>query len=385
MGFIYLVLFAGNLVFGPYIFKYLLELPQLLYIAGYILFAIIISYTVVRLLYRLPARKKILTGFATAISLFIVAFLFFPKERILDKAAMTKYRIDVMTMPMDKAIEVAYQDGKTYEPVIRAAQNQWFINTFIYEKNNPAVNAAGFNLLPHAPQNKGAKYNAQATDLVASRFFIAEHGKWSVLLYVLLLLLPTTLLASFYKLYPDFTNRINNNYPTITAGFSLLNYLLITALLVILAATGRYIFFGQDLPFGSILSKQSILFPSILIVAVVLLFKNIPLEQYPNRRKLIPGTIVFAGLALLLFLVKPVFNKDKEFGVSDLAKNMDSFIELRLQPVFDYFDSAKATRRLSMTRKDQLFSDSVRKLQAAGFMDDAGKFFSKEIEVIYKK
>ena len=380
LGFIYLLLFAGNLMFGPYIFKYLLELPQLLYIAGYILFAIIISYTNVRLLHRLPARRKMLTGFATAISLFVVAFLFFPKERILDKAAMTKYRIDVMTMPMDEAIEVAYQDGKTYEPVIRAAQNQWFINTFIYEKNNPAVNAAGFNLLPHAPQNKGAKYNAQATDLVASRFFIAEHGKWSVLLYVLLLLVPTTLLASFYKLYPDFTNRINNNYPTITAGFSLLNYLLITALLVILAATGRYIFFGQDLPFGSILSKQSILFPSILIVAVVLLFKNIPLEQYPNRRKLIPGTIVFAGLALLLFIVKPVFNKHKEFGVSDLAKNMDSFIELRLQPVFDYFDSAKATRRLSMTRKDQLFSDSVRKLQAAGFMDDAGKFFSKEIE-----
>ncbi len=380
LGVFYLLLFAGNLVFGPYIFKRLLDLPQLLYVVGYMLFAIIIAYTVVRLLHRLTARRKVMTGLATAILLFVVAFLFFPKERILEKAAITKYRIDVMTMPVDKAIETAYQDGKTYEPVIRAAQNQWFINTFIYEKNNPAVNAAGFNLLPHAPQNKGAKYNAQATDLVASRFFIAEHGKWSVLLYVLLLLLPTTLLASFYKLYPDFTNRINNNYPTITAGFSLLNYLLITALLVILAATGRYIFFGQDLPFGSILSKQSILFPSILIVAVVLLFKNIPLEQYPNRKKIIPGTTVFAGLALLLFLVKPVFNKDKEFGVSDLAKNMDSFIELKLQPVFDYFDSSKATRRLSMTKKDQLFSDSIRKLQTAGFMDDAGKFFSKEIQ-----
>ncbi|MEO7983598.1 MAG: hypothetical protein ABI688_05925, partial [Bacteroidota bacterium] len=352
LGIVYLSLFAINLISGPYIFKYLLELPQLLYMAGYIVFAIIIAYTVVRLLHRFTPGKKMLTGFATAVSLFVIAYLFFPKERILDKAAITRYRIDVMTMPVDQAIESAYQDGKTYEPVIRAAQNQWFINTFIYEKNNPAVNLAGFNLLPHAPQNKGAKYNAQATDLVASRFFIAEHGKWSVLLYILLLLVPTTLLASFYKLYPDFTNRINNNYPTITAGFSLLNYLLITALLVILAATGRYIFFGQDLPFGSILSKQSILFPSILIVAVVLLFKNIPLEQYPNRKKLIPGAIVFTGLGLLLFLVKPVFNKDREFGVSDLAKNMDSYIELRLQPIFDYIDSAKRTKRLSMTKKD---------------------------------
>ena len=379
-GFMYLFLFAVNLAFAPYIFKFLLGLSQLLYIIGYIFFAVIIAYTVVRLLHRNASRRKILTGTGTAILLFIAAFLFFPKERILKKAANTKYRIDVMTMPADKAIEIAYQDAKTYEPVIRAAQNQWFINTFIYEKNNPAVNAVGFNMLPHAPQNKGAKYNAQATDLVASRFFIAEHGKWSVLLYVLLLLIPTTLIASFYKLYPDFTNRINNNYPTITTGFSLLNYLLITALLVILAATGRYIFFGQDLPFGSILSKQSILFPSIIIVTVILLFKKIPLEQYPNKRKLLPGAIVFAGLALLLFFVKPSFNKEKEFGVADMAKNMDSYIELRLQPILDFYDTAKISRRLSMIKKDQLFSDSVRKLQSAGLMNDAGKFFAKEIE-----
>ena len=379
-GGMYLLLFAINLVVGPYIFKYLLELPQLLYLAGYILFAACISYTIIRLLHHYPAKRKAITGFVTAVFLFVISFLFFPKERILEKAAITKYRIDVMTMPVDKAIELAYRDGKTYTPVIRAAQNQWFINTFIYEKNNAAVNAAGFNLLPHAPQNKGAKYNAQATDLVASRFLIAEHGKWSVLLFVLLLLVPSTLLSSFYKLYPDFTNRTNSNYPTITAGFSLLNYLLITALLVILAATGRYIFFGQDLPFGSILSKQSILFPSLLIVAVVLLFKNIPLEQYPNRRKIIPASLVFAGLALLLFLVKPSFNKDKEFGMSGLAKNMDAYIELRLQPLFDYVDSSKATKRLSMTKKDQLFTDTLRKLLAAGFMDDAGKYFTREIE-----
>ncbi|MEK7224890.1 MAG: hypothetical protein AAB221_04320, partial [Bacteroidota bacterium] len=183
-GFIYISLFIINLIYGPYIFRYLLELPKMLYITGYLLFAIAIAYVIIRLLYYQPLKRRILTGIASACFLFTVAFLFFPKDRILDKAAMTKYRIDVMTMPVDKAIEEAYADGKTYEPVIRAAQNQWFINAFIYEKNNPAVNKTGFNLLPHAPQNKGARYNAQATDLVASRFLIAEHGKWSVLLYV---------------------------------------------------------------------------------------------------------------------------------------------------------------------------------------------------------
>ena len=53
-------------------------------------------------------------------------------------------------------------------------------------ENNPRVNSPVFHLLPHAPQNKGAKYNAQATDLVASRYLLAEHGRWSVLLFVLL-------------------------------------------------------------------------------------------------------------------------------------------------------------------------------------------------------
>lgn len=375
----YLLLFAANLLAGPYLFHYLLELPPVFFAGLYAGFALFMAAILARLLHQWPSRKRALAVSGSALLLFFVSFFFFPKEKILEKAAVTKYRIDVMTMPVDQALETAYRDGKTYEPVIRAAQNQWFINTFIYEKNNPAVNQAAFTLLPHAPQHKGARYNAQATDLVASRFLIAEHGKWSVLLYVLLLLLPATLLASFYKLYPDFTNRVNPHYAAITTGFSLLNYLLITALLVILAATGRYIFFGQDLPFGSILSKQSLLFPAAILVSVLFLFRNIPLEQYPNRRKMLPGALVFAGLAVLLFIVQPTFNKDREFGMSDLAKNMDATIETRLQPVFDYYDTAKSSRRLSMQDKDRLFTDSLRKMIASGTLQDAGRFFARAI------
>lgn len=375
----YLLFFVLNLLYAPYVFKFLLGMAQPMYVAGYILFAISIAYLIMRLLVRFPFRTKMFTGFAAAVILFGIAFFFFPKERILDKAAMTKYRIDVLTTPVEKAIASAYEEGKTYEPVIRAAQNQWFINTFIHDENNPNVQSTGFNLLPHAPQNKGAKYNAQATDLVTSRFLVAEHGKWSVLLYVVLLMLPALMFAAVYKLYPDFTNRTNENYPTISTGFAILNYLLITALLVILAATGRYIFFGQDLPFGSLLSKQSILFPSLLIVGVVLLFKNIPQEHYANRKKAIPAVIIFSLLFLLLFFVKPVFNKNKEFAVENLVKEMDSYVQTRLQPVVNYFDTSKSTKRLSVAKKDELFSDSLRKMIALGFLEDGNKFFANEI------
>ncbi len=376
MGFVYLLLFVINLLYAPYIFSYLLELPQQLYLLGYIIFSILVTGTLLRVF---PGERKWLKGMAITAILFTGAFLFFPKEKVLSKAGMTKYRIDVQIMPADKAITQAYEEGKTYEPVIRAAQNQWFINTFIHERNNPGVHSPAFQLLPHAPQNKGAKYNAQATDLVASRFFIAEHGKWSVLLYVLLLLLPSTMLASFYKLYPDFTSRVNNNYAAVTTGFSILNYVLVSALLVILAATGKYIFFGQDLPFGSILSKQSILVPSLFIISCVWLFTRIPQEHYANRRKTIPGMVVFAGLLLILLFVKPAFNKNREFAVENLAREMDSFIELRLQPVWDHFDTSRKTRRLSVTKKDRLFCDSVRKLLDNGWLHEDNQFFAREI------
>lgn len=379
LGFGYLLFFVLNLFFAPYIFKFLLDMPALVFVMGYGLFAIGMAYLLVRILPVYKSMKRLAIGTAAAVVLFGVAFLFFPKERILEKAAMTKYRIDVLTTPVDQSIMTAYEEGKNYEPVIRAAQNQWFINTFIDEENNPGVQSAGFNLLQHAPQNKGARYNAQATDLVTSRFLVAEHGKWSVLLYVLLLMIPGIMLASFYKLYPDFTNRTNVHYPTVTIGFSVLNYLLITALLVILAATGRYIFFGQDLPFASILSKQSILFPCILILTIVFLFRNIPQEQYSNRKKIIPGTIIFVFLLMLLFFFQPSFNKNREFGVENLAKEMDGYIQLRLQPVMDYIDTSVSTKRYSLAKKDQIFSDTLRKMISAGIMADDNKFFTAEV------
>ena len=136
------------------------------------------------------------------------------------------------------------------------------------------------------------------------------------------------------------------------------------------------------MPFGSILSKQSILFPSILIVIVVLLFKNISQEYYANRKKLIPGLIVFLLLGVLLFFVKPVFNRNKEFNVTDLAREMDNFIQLRLQTVLDHFDTSAATKRFSIAKKDQLFTDSVRRLVAVGHLVMKINFSQKRSKII---
>src|SRR5439155_15895640 len=83
VGFGYLLAFILNLLYAPYIFKFLLDLPQTIYLAGYFLFSVVISFNLIRLLVKLPECKKILIGSAAAGLLFVIAFFFFPKEKIL--------------------------------------------------------------------------------------------------------------------------------------------------------------------------------------------------------------------------------------------------------------------------------------------------------------
>ncbi len=365
MGFAYLTLFVGSLLYAPYVFSFLLRRPGIFFPLGYGLVALLTAVAITRV-FAAQARRRWMISLALAAGMFTAVFLLLPRHWLMNKVAVTRYRVDVQVMPPEEVMEKAYTEGDGYGPVIRAAQNQWFINTLTYDGNNPAVDHAGFHMLPHAPQNKGARYNAQATDLVASRFLLAEHGKAAVILYVLLLLLPVVLLASFYKLYPDLTNRTNQHYPAITTGFSIMNYLFVSALLVILAATGKYIFFGQDLPFGSILSKQSMLVPSVIILLTVFLFTKIPQEYYANRRKLIPGLITFVGFALLLVFVQPSFNKNRQFNVDGIANGLDEYVQRELQPIWDYFDSAHLYRKKSVATRDRLFCDSVRARLSAG-------------------
>lgn len=373
-GTIYLLAFAGNLFFIPGILQGYLRWP------GW-LFAIppaVCCLGVALALFAIRFHASFLQKMVRVVAVLLVAIPFFvPKTAILEKAMATRYRIDVLTMPVDQVIEQAYMEGNNSTPVIRAAQNQWFINTFVHQPNNPHVNDWNFHMLPHAPQNRGAKYNAQATDLVASRFMIAEHGKWSVLFYILLWLVPATLAAAFYRIYPDFTKSTNHHYPGISTGFSVLNYIFITGLLVVLAASGKYIFFGQDLPFASILSKLSVLFPAVLILLALRLFRHIPLQLYANNMKRWPAVAAFAVLALSLLFVAPTQNRSKEFGLNDLVQKVGLFATTQMQPVLSYYDTARATRRLPIQAKDQLLKDSLNRMLANSHFADSNRFLQK--------
>ncbi|RYG51298.1 hypothetical protein EON66_10905 [archaeon] len=54
----YMLLFLVNLLYAPYIFRFLLELPPAMYAVGYLAFALALAYVIVRLLGHLPARRR---------------------------------------------------------------------------------------------------------------------------------------------------------------------------------------------------------------------------------------------------------------------------------------------------------------------------------------
>jgi len=58
---------------------------------------------------------------------------------------------------------------------------------------------------------------------------------------------------------------------------------------------------------------------------------------------------------------------------------MDAYIELRLQPLFDHFDTSKATRKQSISRKDQLFTDSSANSWQQALWMMPGNFLGKKL------
>src|SRR6185503_16091907 len=65
-GFVYLSAFILNLLYAPFIFQWILNLPQSIYLAGYIVFSIAVASNLVRLFTKFSIGKKRMIGvFAT--------------------------------------------------------------------------------------------------------------------------------------------------------------------------------------------------------------------------------------------------------------------------------------------------------------------------------
>ena len=191
-----------------------------------------------------------------------VAMAFVLNFDILDKftGGHTEYRIRVH---MEKPAEVLakVETDTQQNKFLQASLNDWIL----YEYQNigediKAFGEDGNGYFKLQPQSKiGAMWFAQTTDICLSRYIIAEHGMMLAWLFVASFAL--FLLIALQALAVERWARL------ITIQVALL--LAVQALMIFLANTRAFIFFGQDFPLISITSRLAAWYFVILMLLCV--------------------------------------------------------------------------------------------------------------------
>ena len=166
-----------------------------------------------------------------------------------------RYRAEIQRLAKDQTIDDLIRENEFDSDdivfIMRSAHNQWFINQYIEAGRN---REHFFQLQPHSIQ--GCTYTTQTTDLVVTRYILAEHGEDVVRL--LLCLFVVLLLIYIFEM--EMSSLLNRKY---MAGLTLLTFI---SLMVFLSATNRIVFVGQDFPLISLQSRVAVLFPVALML-----------------------------------------------------------------------------------------------------------------------
>ena len=310
-------------------------------------------------------------------------------EKINSKVHM-KYRAEVQKLREDQKIDdlIEKYDFKSTDItyIMRSAHNQWFINQYLRagESLNPGSpfrkGERYFILQPHS--NQGSTYTTQTTDLVITRYVIAEHGKIVVLMFMTLFFLLICVYAC--------EANLKNSEERAMMGPILL--LFVIALMVFLSATNRVVFVGQDFPFISLQSKVAILFPLALLFLSISSVTSERLRGLPatepewiSKRKwaIVAGMLVFSIFCVLGISQQGKNQNERQFDVSEIIQSLSGKIELLDKSLMKY-QLAKGTNTLSKDSlwrafsKDEQYAVSLQKI----LLDesDTNRFYRSLIE-----
>jgi hypothetical protein len=238
--------------------------------------------------------------------------------------AHMKFRAEVQKLKSNEAIDDLMLksdfDSKDITYIMRSAHNQWFINQY---NNDTIADAKYFNLQPHF--NQGSTFTTQTTDLVITRYVLAEHGEW-ILFWLMSMLLLLMLIYCYEAKLEDKSNF------TILGVFVLLFAI---ALFVFLSATNRIVFFGQDFPFLSITSRIAVLFPIGLFSMAV--WKMIIDGQHScSENSKIQDNKIWIPIVLIALTVTCVWGiapqgknqNEEQFDVSKIISNISDKVEV---------------------------------------------------------
>ncbi len=199
---------------------------------------------------------------AIGLVLFVGATLFYGYQSgypdRLSKFNYVKYRAQIHHTAIDDLIQQEQFKSSEVSQILRAGQNQWFINAYLKKGQFEPENSTAkyFSIKPHF--NKGSGYTTQTRDVVVTRYIIAEHGERIVLGLILLIVALLVLYIFEYRVAHD------------QMGLNAVILLFTIAFFVWLTATNRFIFFGQDFPFLSTTSKLTLYLPFLLFLVSIL-------------------------------------------------------------------------------------------------------------------
>ncbi len=292
--------------------------------------------TIVFTMLYVKKRYKVLAGIAILFCL--VAGLgvldattqaYHPLTNIVNKKAHMRYRAEIQQLgkgeKIDDIIEKSHFDSGDIVYIMRSAHNQWFINQYIRAGQDMINESCSFRLQPHS--NQGCTYTTQTTDLVVTRYILAEHGEivarrilelWAIL--ILLFIIEVMMSSGI-------------NITCIGGGVLVYS----VSLLVYLSATNRIVFIGQDFPMISLQSRVAVLFPYLLFC--IPLFRSVYVRQHrlndtDDKETDVKGLVFGGMLALVTILgIKGIEQKGKEqeasqFNVSSLISNVSDKVSL---------------------------------------------------------
>lgn len=251
------------------IYAHALACYYLLYFAGY---------------RKLIYKKRMFAG-QLVVFLLCILFLIPPVNRQIWSFSMpffnymgmsenTKFRASILSTSPEKAFLETELKKEELSRFFNAYDNIQFIEYYSHLQGGKSHKP--FSLLPH--QKTGVKFKDQASDLVVSRFIVAEHGKYLILVFLLCLLLPVAF-AGFDIIRWDNMKKNIPYFDTILFAGSLL---FMSGYYVYACNMNILPFVGQDFPFLSITSYTTYLVP-LLLILVMLYFINHSKPEHHGR------------------------------------------------------------------------------------------------------
>lgn len=287
--------------------------------------------------------------------------------------AHIKYRAQIQMLPedqhVDRLIEQYDFQSSDLTYIMRSAHNQWFINQYLKAGEE---NHQYFTLQPHS--NQGSTYTTQTTDLVITRYVMAEHGKWLVFLFMILFL-ECILICCFESALEHPKNRL---------GVSALVLMFSLALMVFLSATNRVVFIGQDFPLISIQSFVALLFPITLMFLAVHSVVGGADDSDNNPSIKLFVTMELVGFFFLCYLFLPPLGKNQnenQFNVSELVQGISEKVSILDRRLMAYQDDKPLVRRQQMDEmwKDFLESGYARPYEEAMADDSKDNHFYRSL------